>query len=353
MAHHLPAKALLEAIDPPQAVAGQHLQIHRQIFHRRARAAAPRQPHRQPTDLIGDAPKVIARCAAAPRPLHSRPLQRVVGHARPFLAAARAPHIPGHLPHRHHHQRAQRLAVGLGQQKFAPLRREQVIRRRVIVRAVQRKAIARARLGHKCGKRGQVGAGHRPHSHPLARGQTHVIAPLAFHARQHRVLVTADVQHNRTRWLHRLAAGPEAQIAQRGLTGQAVGPLRLHPQQGRACLASGLGQRVHHRAGRRGIPPIHHRPARHISNGQPIGATQEERRPSQRRAGHADCADHHARSVPAKARLERSPRRGLQKVGMRLPRQPRVPGSILQPNWLRAILRGHLADCRHRSAIIP
>ena len=115
-AHHIAAKALLEAVDAPQAVTRQRLNVHRQIPHGRAAAVAVTQSLGERADFIGYTPEIVACSATAARPAYSRPLQRMIGHAVALAVARCAPEVPRHFAHRANHYRRHRLPLKLGHQ---------------------------------------------------------------------------------------------------------------------------------------------------------------------------------------------------------------------------------------------
>src|SRR5215207_1521716 len=80
MAYNRTAKALLKAIDTPQIMAGQCLQINGNFVNVYPSTAAASYPHSQLANLVGDAPEVITCGTACTRPAHRRPLQRMVRH---------------------------------------------------------------------------------------------------------------------------------------------------------------------------------------------------------------------------------------------------------------------------------
>ena len=109
MAHDVAAEALLEAIDAPQFAVRQIVDIHRQAIRRHRRAVPVVEAVGQLAQIIGDAPQIVAGCAAFLGPADRRPLQRMVGHAVALAIAARSPEVPGRLAIGKDHNRSQRF----------------------------------------------------------------------------------------------------------------------------------------------------------------------------------------------------------------------------------------------------
>jgi hypothetical protein len=100
-----------------------------------------------------------------------------------------------------HHQCTQWHAFIFCQQKCTHLGCQEIKRGFKIALAVNRKAITHSRFHHHVIENGQFIAPQFAHGHAFALGQTHIIAPLALHARQHRILIATNVQHNGAGWL--------------------------------------------------------------------------------------------------------------------------------------------------------
>src|SRR4051812_45556714 len=114
MAYHLTTETLLKAVDAPKVVVGQCFKVDRNVVHRGAIAAAMGKPHGHLTNLVGNAPKVIASGALLARPANSSPLQRMIGHAAALLTAACPPYVPGHGTTAEHNQGTECFALKFG-----------------------------------------------------------------------------------------------------------------------------------------------------------------------------------------------------------------------------------------------
>ncbi len=212
VAQRLAAKPLLEAIDAPQPVLRQQVQVNRQRFHRRRRFVAARHARRYLADVVGDAPEIVTPRAARLGPADAGPLQGVIRHAVAFIIAACAPQVPGRVAAKTHDNRPDGAPLGLRQQKRAITRREQIERRCVIAGRMHAELIARAGRGHQAVERIQISRFGLAHRHPLTLCQADVIAPLAFHVPEDGVFVPLDVEENGAAAAH-LPAGCKAVAA--------------------------------------------------------------------------------------------------------------------------------------------